>query len=166
VRISVAVTSSPTTHLWRSKGEWKYSSYSFTTSALDVVSGQRQDPAAIYPRGKDPRNPLQEAVWVPETVWDRTSISRSSSPYPDTILTELPRSVAVTPYMDGTRLRPRWDHRLSWTCVCVFSVALKFSCCDSRKRQKNYKSQYSNLSWLSSPPYSTRLNFCIYKQSR
>jgi hypothetical protein len=31
-----------------------YSSYSFTTSALDGVSGHRHAPAALYPRGKDP----------------------------------------------------------------------------------------------------------------
>jgi hypothetical protein len=34
------------------------SSYSFSTSALNVVSGQRHAPAALYPRGKDPRYPL------------------------------------------------------------------------------------------------------------
>jgi hypothetical protein len=31
-----------------------YSSYSFLTSALDGVSGQRQAPAVVYPRGKAP----------------------------------------------------------------------------------------------------------------
>jgi hypothetical protein len=31
-----------------------YSSYSFSTSALDGVSGQRHTPAALYPRGKGP----------------------------------------------------------------------------------------------------------------
>jgi hypothetical protein len=30
------------------------SSYSFLTSALDRMSGQRHAPAALYPRGKDP----------------------------------------------------------------------------------------------------------------
>jgi hypothetical protein len=34
-------------------GERMYSSYSFTTSALDGVNGQRQAPAAFYPRGKE-----------------------------------------------------------------------------------------------------------------
>jgi hypothetical protein len=34
--------------------ERSYSSYSFTTSALDGVSGQRHTPAVLYPRGKDP----------------------------------------------------------------------------------------------------------------
>jgi hypothetical protein len=36
------------------QGERKYSSYSFTTSALDGVSGQRRAPATLYPRGKSP----------------------------------------------------------------------------------------------------------------
>jgi hypothetical protein len=35
-------------------GERRYSSYSFSTSALDGVSGQRHAPAALYLRGKDP----------------------------------------------------------------------------------------------------------------
>jgi hypothetical protein len=33
--------------------ERKYSSYSFTISALYGVSGQRHAPAALYPRGKN-----------------------------------------------------------------------------------------------------------------
>jgi hypothetical protein len=65
-----------------------YSSYSFTTSALDGVSSQRHALAALYPQGNG-----QEARWVPEPVWtqkkqknplacagDRTSITMSSSP--------------------------------------------------------------------------------------
>jgi hypothetical protein len=35
-------------------GEEESSSYSFLTSALDGVSGQRHAPAALYPRGMDP----------------------------------------------------------------------------------------------------------------
>jgi hypothetical protein len=64
------------------------------------VSGQRHAP------GKDPTVPIvQEAGWASELVWtqrleeksfapaeDRTPIARSSSPLPDTILTELPGS--------------------------------------------------------------------------
>jgi hypothetical protein len=38
---------------WRRLRERRYSSYSFTTSALDGVSGQRHTPAVFYPRGKD-----------------------------------------------------------------------------------------------------------------
>jgi hypothetical protein len=40
---------------WRRLGERKYSSYSFTTSTLDGVSGQYHAPAALNLRGKDPR---------------------------------------------------------------------------------------------------------------
>jgi hypothetical protein len=36
-------------------GERRYSSYSFTTSEVEGVSGHRHAPAALYPRGKDPR---------------------------------------------------------------------------------------------------------------
>jgi hypothetical protein len=37
------------------QGERRYSSYLFTTSELDGVSGQRHAPSALYPRGKDTR---------------------------------------------------------------------------------------------------------------
>jgi hypothetical protein len=40
--------SSPTNAM-EALGEGRYSSYSFTTSALDGVSGQRHSPAALYP---------------------------------------------------------------------------------------------------------------------
>jgi hypothetical protein len=36
------------------RGGERYSSYSFTTSALDGVSGQHHAPAALYPGRKDP----------------------------------------------------------------------------------------------------------------
>jgi hypothetical protein len=46
------------------------SSYSFSTSALDGVSGRRQSPAALLPPGKGPPVPIvQEAGWAPEPVW-------------------------------------------------------------------------------------------------
>jgi hypothetical protein len=69
------------------------SSYSFLTSALGGVNGQRHAPAVHYP-GKGPPVPIvQEAGWAPEPVWtqrleenpiasagDRTSIVLLSSP--------------------------------------------------------------------------------------
>jgi hypothetical protein len=71
-----------------------YSSYSFSTSALDGVSGQRHAPAALLPLGKGPPVPIvEEAGWNSEPVWtqrleeksfappgDRIPIARSSSP--------------------------------------------------------------------------------------
>jgi hypothetical protein len=38
------------------KGETKYKSYSFFTSALDEVSGQRHAPAALHNREMTPRS--------------------------------------------------------------------------------------------------------------
>jgi hypothetical protein len=58
--------SSPTTPM-EAQGERRYSSYSFTTSALDGVSGQRQVLAALYPRGKDPRYPLGRRMGGPQS---------------------------------------------------------------------------------------------------
>jgi hypothetical protein len=74
---------------WRRLGERMYSSYSFTTSALDGVNGERHAPSTLYSRGKDPPVPfVQEVGWAPDTVWtqrleeksfasagDRTSIA-------------------------------------------------------------------------------------------
>jgi hypothetical protein len=39
----------------KGREERKYRSHSFTTSAIDGVSGQRHAPAALYLRGKDTR---------------------------------------------------------------------------------------------------------------
>jgi hypothetical protein len=77
---------------WRRLGERIYSSYSFTTSTLDGVSGQHHAPAAFYPRGRTPGTHWTGG-WAPEPVWtqrleeksftpagDRTPIARSSSP--------------------------------------------------------------------------------------
>jgi hypothetical protein len=49
------------------RGERIYSSYSFTTSALDRASGQRHAPAALYPREKDPRYPLDRRLGGPQS---------------------------------------------------------------------------------------------------
>jgi hypothetical protein len=43
---------------WRRLGGEEYSSYSFSTSALDGVSGQRHAPAALLPLGKGPPVPI------------------------------------------------------------------------------------------------------------
>jgi hypothetical protein len=51
------------------KGERKYSSYSFFTWTLDVVSGQRHSPAALYPRESTSCSLGQEAGWASEPVW-------------------------------------------------------------------------------------------------
>jgi hypothetical protein len=50
--------SSPTTHLWRRRWKRMYSSYSFSTSALDGVSGQRHAP------GKGPPGTHCTGGWV------------------------------------------------------------------------------------------------------
>jgi hypothetical protein len=63
-----AYKSSPTTHLWRRRGERRYSSYLFTTSALEgEVSGERHAPAALDHREKDPRYPLDRRLGGPHS---------------------------------------------------------------------------------------------------
>jgi hypothetical protein len=59
--------SSPTAHLWRRRGERRYSSYSFTTSVLDGVSGQHHASATLYRRGKNPRHPLHRRLGGPQS---------------------------------------------------------------------------------------------------
>jgi hypothetical protein len=61
-----------------------YSSYSFSTSALDGVSGQRHAPAALLPPGKGPTVPIvQEAGWAPEPVWTQRLEEKSFAPAGD-----------------------------------------------------------------------------------
>jgi hypothetical protein len=62
--------SSPTTCLWRRRAEMRYSSYSFTTSTLDGVSGQHHAPAALYPLAKDPWYPLDRRLVHPTASLD------------------------------------------------------------------------------------------------
>jgi hypothetical protein len=48
-------------------GKRRYSSYSYLTSALDGVNGQRNDSAPLYPQGKDPRYPLDRRLGGPQS---------------------------------------------------------------------------------------------------
>jgi hypothetical protein len=90
----VKVKSSPATHHGSIWGERRYSSYSFSTSALDGGEWSASRPGRALLPGKGPPVPnVQEAGWAPEPVWtqrseeksfatagDRISIARSSSP--------------------------------------------------------------------------------------
>jgi hypothetical protein len=84
------------------KRERKYSSYSFLTSALDGVRGQRHTPAAPYPQGKGTRYPLDRRLCGPELVWtqrleetsfttarDHPASQRSQKPVTDDIISQL-----------------------------------------------------------------------------
>jgi hypothetical protein len=51
------------------QGKRIYSSYSFTSSAPDGLSGQRHSPAALYLRERTLVPIVQEAGWAPEPVW-------------------------------------------------------------------------------------------------
>jgi hypothetical protein len=54
----------------RHEGAWAvrgYSSYLFSTSALDGVSGQRHAPAGLYLRGKEPGYPLDRRLGGPQS---------------------------------------------------------------------------------------------------
>jgi hypothetical protein len=51
------------------QGERIYSSYSFTSSAPDGLSGQRHAPAALYLRERTLVPTVQDSAWVPEPVW-------------------------------------------------------------------------------------------------
>jgi hypothetical protein len=76
------------------EGERRYSSYSFSTSALDGGEWSASRPGRALPPGKGPPVPIvQEAGWASEPVWtqrleeksfapagDLAPIARSSSP--------------------------------------------------------------------------------------
>jgi hypothetical protein len=52
------------------RGERVYSSYSFTTSVVDGGEWSASRPDRALPPGKGPPVPIvQEAGWVPESVW-------------------------------------------------------------------------------------------------
>jgi hypothetical protein len=53
------------------------SSYSFLISVLDGMSGQRHTPTALYPRGKDPRYPLDRSVGGPR-IWSEHRLEEKS----------------------------------------------------------------------------------------
>jgi hypothetical protein len=59
-------------------GERRYSSYSFTTSALDGGEWSASRPGRALPPGKGPPVPIvQESGWVPETVWTHRQDGKS-----------------------------------------------------------------------------------------
>jgi hypothetical protein len=54
-------------------GAWEdrmYSSYSFLTSVLDGVSGQRHAPAALCPGERTPGNPLYRRLSGPQPIFN------------------------------------------------------------------------------------------------
>jgi hypothetical protein len=64
------VKQSPSTRHGGTWGERRYSSYSFTTSALDGGEWTTSRPGRALPPGKGPPVPIgQEAGWAPEPVW-------------------------------------------------------------------------------------------------
>jgi hypothetical protein len=64
------IKSCPTTRHEGTSGERKYSSYSFSTSALDGVEWWASRPGRALDPGEGPPVPtVQEAGWAPEPVW-------------------------------------------------------------------------------------------------
>jgi hypothetical protein len=62
--------SSPATRHAGAWGERRYTSYSFSTSALDGGEWSASRPGRALPPGKGPPVPIvQEAGWAPEPVW-------------------------------------------------------------------------------------------------
>jgi hypothetical protein len=65
-------------------GERRYSSYSFTTSALDGGEWSASRPGRALPPGKGPPVPtVQEAGWAPEPVWTQRLKEKASAPAGD-----------------------------------------------------------------------------------
>jgi hypothetical protein len=69
---------------WKRLGERRYSSYSFTTSALDGGEWSASRPDRALLPGKGPPVPIrQEAGWVPESVWTQRLQEKSFAPAGD-----------------------------------------------------------------------------------
>jgi hypothetical protein len=65
------------------QGEMRYSSYSFTNSALDGDEWSSSLPGHALPPGTGPPVPIgQEAGWAPEPVWTQSLEEKSSLPPP------------------------------------------------------------------------------------
>jgi hypothetical protein len=64
--------------------ERRYSSYSFTISALDGDEWSASRPGRALPPGKGPPVPsVQEAGWAPEPVWTQRLEEKSFAPAGD-----------------------------------------------------------------------------------
>jgi hypothetical protein len=76
--------SSPATRHWGAWGERRYSSYPFTTSALDRGEWSASRPGRGLPPRKGPPVPIvQEAGWAPEPVWTQRLEEKSFAPAGD-----------------------------------------------------------------------------------
>jgi hypothetical protein len=65
-------------------GERRYSSYSFSTSTLDVGEWSASRPGRAFTPGKGAPVPIvQEAGWAPEPVWTQRLEEKSFAPAGD-----------------------------------------------------------------------------------
>jgi hypothetical protein len=81
-----------------------YSSYSFTTWALDGVEWSASRPGLTLPPGKGPPVPIvQEAGWAPEPVWTQRLEVKVLSPLP-----------GIEPRSPG---RPARSETLHWATI-------------------------------------------------
>jgi hypothetical protein len=79
--ISSSIKSSPSARHGGAWGERRYSSYSFSTSALDGGEWSASRPDRALPPGKGPPVPIvQEVGWAPEPVWTQRLEEKSSAP--------------------------------------------------------------------------------------
>jgi hypothetical protein len=106
--------SSPATLHEGAWGERRYSSYPFTTSALDGGEWSASRPGRTLPPGKGPPVPIvQEAEWAPEPVWTQRLEEKSFRLCRESNLDRL----VVYPV---ARHRTDWATRLAWR-YCVFT---------------------------------------------
>jgi hypothetical protein len=80
--LSIVWVNSPTTRLRTRRGERMYSFYSFMTSALDGVSGQRHGPVAVYAQGKDHQYPLYRGLGGPQCRSGHRGYRKNPLPLP------------------------------------------------------------------------------------
>jgi hypothetical protein len=93
-------------------GERTYSSYSFTTLALDGVSGQRHAPAALNPQGKNPEYPLYRRLGGPQSRSRLTGYRQNPLPLP-----------GIQPRSPGRPVRSQTLYWLSYPAPSLLSTA-------------------------------------------
>jgi hypothetical protein len=87
-------------------GERRYSSYSFTTSALNGGEWSASRPGRALLPGKGPPVPIvQEAGWAPEPVWTQRLEEKSRAPIVQPVVRHYTAWANPAPYAFSTQVK-------------------------------------------------------------
>jgi hypothetical protein len=139
----------------RRLGERRYSSYSFSTSALDGGKWSASRPGRALALGKRPTVPIvQEAGWAPEPVWIQRLEEKSFRLCRGSNLDRLVVQPVARHYTDwATRLtmKARMSESITWTQSFQIYAARLISCSTSVSRRLSILIGFANralVSWV------------------